>query len=159
MSIFNRVFTAEWYFKVHKQSFSLSLKMIQDFKSHSYKIKFMKAQQVHLESHCVTGRSTGSPRFGLEPKANTESPTNRRSSVIGEAALSTLSTWGPAWGREPVSARQRVRPEEPVPVYSSPPPAPVSWAEQISILSWLWLHVCSIDLIESYICEAQSVLS
>ena len=45
---------------------------------------------------CVTGRSTGSPRFGLEPKTDTESPASRRSSVIGEAALSTLSTWGPA---------------------------------------------------------------
>src|SRR5438034_4681409 len=86
----------------------------------------------------VTGRSTGSPRFGLEPKANTESLANRRASVIGEAALSTKQRYlrgGPHAGQEPVSARQRVRPEEPVPVYSSPPPAPVSWAEQISILS------------------------
>ena len=37
----------------------------------------------------VTGRSTGSPRFGLEPKANTESLANQRASVISEAALST----------------------------------------------------------------------
>jgi hypothetical protein len=32
----------------------------------------------------VTGRSTGSPRFGLELKANTEPLANRRASVIGE---------------------------------------------------------------------------
>ena len=51
MSIFNEVFTAEQQFKIHKQNLSLSLKMIWDFKNHSYKAKFMKAQQVHLESH------------------------------------------------------------------------------------------------------------
>ena len=52
MSIFNKVFTAEQHFKVHKQNLSLLLKTIQDLMSHSYKAEFMKAQQAHLESHC-----------------------------------------------------------------------------------------------------------
>ena len=51
MSIFNEVFTAEWCFKVHKWNLSLLLKTIWDLMSHSYKVKFMKAQQAHLESH------------------------------------------------------------------------------------------------------------
>ena len=81
----------------------------------------------------VTGRSTGSPRFGLELKANTELLANRRASVIGEPHNLRYLRGGPHAGRQPVGARQRGASEEPVPVYSSPPPAPVCWAEQISI--------------------------
>ena len=51
ISIFNRIFTAEQQFKIHKQSFSLSFKTIWNLKSHSYKMKFMKVQQAHLKSH------------------------------------------------------------------------------------------------------------
>ena len=110
----------------------------------------------------VTECSISSSRFNLELKANMKFLVNWWASIIGEAALSTKQHYlhgSPHAGQEPVSARQRVCLKEPVSVYSSPPPAPVSWAEQISILSWLWLHVCSIDLIEPYTCEAQSALS
>jgi len=86
----------------------------------------------------VTECSTDNSRFSLVPKMNTEPPASQQSNVISEA---TLSTWGPTWGREPVSAHQRVPSEKPVSVYSSPLSALTCWAEQISILSWLWLHV------------------
>ena len=39
-------------------------------------------------------------------------------------------------------------------LYSSFSSVLTCWAEQISIISWLWLHVWFIDCIKVYICEA-----
>ena len=50
-SIFHEAFTADQQFKIHKQNLSLSSKMIQDLKNHSYKAEFEQTQRIHLESH------------------------------------------------------------------------------------------------------------
>ena len=89
----------------------------------------------------VTECFTGSFRFDLELKTDMKSPVSWWSSIIDEAAL---STWELTWGWKPVSTCQHVCSEKSVSVYSNSSPALTCWAEQISILSWLWSHICSI---------------
>ena len=57
------------------------------------------------------------------------SPGLHAASAVGVSALGR-------WAHRPRSASNLLSV-----LYSSPPPAPACWAEQISITSWLWPHV------------------
>ena len=65
--------------------------------------------------------------------------------VISAVEIFTLSRW--AHRSRSVSNLLSV-------LYSSSLSVLACWAEQISITSWLWLHVWSINCIEVYICKA-----
>ena len=86
----------------------------------------------------VTECSTDSSRFNLEFKMNMKSSASQWSSVID---VVTLSMWESAWEQKPVSTCQHMCSEKPVSVYSSSLSVLTCWIEQISILSWLWLHI------------------
>ena len=90
----------------------------------------------------VTEYSTDNSRFDLKFKINTEFSVSQWSSIISKAAL---FTWKSAWEQKSVSVCQHMCSEKPVSVYNNSLPALTCWAEQISILSWLWLHVYSIQ--------------
>ena len=91
----------------------------------------------------VTEYFINSFRFDLKFKMNMKFSASWQSSIISKVAL---STWESAWEQKSVSIYQCMHSEKSVSVYNNSLSASAYWAEQISILSWLWLHVWSAQL-------------